>query len=286
MFSMKKSIKLLSKTCIVALLSLGLFKSYHLYKRAPLSQDLFPIKNKQTEKHFTIIVSSHNPGKACEKNLHALFSQEYQNYKIYYIDNGSTDNTLSLVRQVASYHQKTDKITIISHQQNPLPCLFQVIQDCPDQEIILALDATDFLAHEQVLAKLNRVYHNPFIWMTYGNFLHYPSYKQLSLGGKEISKSIVFNNSYRSHDIGDISPISFLAGLFKQINPQDLERYSSKNAYLFPLLEMSGKHARFVCDILSLHTGSEKDPTELSLLAKQPKYQRLKNLPFSDTKHE
>lgn len=286
---MKKFTKLLSKAFIVGILGVGLFKSYALYKQNLLSKDSFLIKTTVVEKPFVILVSAYNPGNAYKKNIYSILTQEYQNFRVLYLDDNSTDGSPFELQQVVSHLEKENKITLISNKssQGALVNIHKAIESCSDEEIVLVIDALDFLAHEHVLTKLNRLYSNPFTWMTYGSFLDYPSYKHLPLQCKQIPKNVVFNNSYRSHDIGDLHPLTFYAGLFKQIHPDDLYLAEGNLAYALPLLEMSGKHARFVADIFSLHRRAvdqrkkvDDAAFDMASLKKQSKYKRLKSLPL------
>lgn len=288
---MKKIFKRASQISIGALLVIGVFKSYSLYHQNILKQSSLQAESNLKSNPFVILIPSHNPGPGVEKSLLSVLSQNYQNFRIIYLDNSSTDGSFETAKKLASYLDKENKISFIKSSAPPLESLYASVQTCKNSEIILVVDSTDFLAHEAVLTKLNRLYSSPFTWMTYGSYLDYPSYKTIPTSCKSFEKNVVFNNSYRSHETMVLSPVSFYAALFKKIKLDDL-RYKEcfmeevrSWAYTLPLLEMSGKHARFVNEVLYLHSRAADENLNspcLEHLRKSPKYARVKKLSLSD----
>ena len=292
---MKKLIKLFIKTCVLATLCIGLFKSYGLYKQNILKKGQAKKAVTPKELPFVIIIPAENPSPLAEKALTSVFTQNYTNFRIIYIDDKSTDSSNEQIEALVDFSGKKDKITLISNEfpKGPLESLYQAIQHCEDQELVVIVRASDFLAHEEVLSKLNILYGNSFTWMTYGNYLSYPSYKQIPLNCKEFSKNIILNNSYRSIEIPSLYPLTFYAGLFKKIPKEDFlyngdfVYTNSPLPYEIPLLEMSGKHARFVNEILYLY--NQKVPTVippnyLSYLKSLPRHTKLQSLPLNPEK--
>ncbi len=292
---MKKTLLFLSKTSIVLLIAFGIYTSYSLYKENKLQR-----KHTKTliidssQKSFVILISAYNNSKYCEKSLFSAITQRYQNFRVLYVDDASTDDSFAKISRMASLSDQSDKISLVRNSKNKgsLDSLYNAIQTCQDYEIIVPVDGNDFLAHENVLTKLNKVYTKPSTWMTYGNFLDYPSYRQLPIKCKQIPKTIVFNNSFRSHEIMDVYLKTFYAALFKKIRKEDLlykgRFLSSDNslAYFLPLLELAGKHAFFINEVLYLHTKSHPSlsPECISFIKKLPKYKRLTLLSMEDSR--
>jgi glycosyltransferase involved in cell wall biosynthesis len=278
---------------MVLLLGFGLFKSYGFYKenkKARLSLQKSQIHSADTS--FTVLVLAHNNSSSCEKNLFSILTQNYPDFRIIYIDDASTDDTFEKVSSMAERSPLKNKISFIRNKKpnGGLASFYEIIQRLPDQEVVVLVHAADSLAHENVLTKLSKVYSKPSTWMTYGNCLDYPSYRQAPTKCRQFPKNVVFNNSFRSHEMLDMHLKTFYAGLFKQIHKEDLcykEKFISSDAtlaYFLPLLEMAGKHAYFIHEILYLHATSRSTPplsSELvSYIRKLPQYKRLKALPF------
>ena len=294
---MKKILSFLAKFFIVLLLAFGIYKSYGFYKQNKIQRkQAKALQIDSSQKSFVILISAHNNTAYCEKSLLSALTQHYEHFRILYIDDASTDDSFAKVTQMTSQSPRSDKVSLIRNQEpkGTLACLYEAIHTCQDKEIVLLVDGNDFLAHENVLAKLSKVYSKSSTWMTYGNFLDYPSYRQIPVKCRQIPKNIVFNNSFRTHEINDVFLKTFYAGLFKQIRKEDLLYKENKEkivhsdatlAYFLPLLEMSGKHACFINEVLYLHTRSTPS---LSLecatqIKKLPKYKRLKALPTGET---
>lgn len=293
---MKKALKFLAKFSIAMLLCLGIYKSYDFYKENKIQRTknlAFSVDS--ADKSFVILICSHNNAKYCEKSLFSAMEQNYSNFRIVYIDDASTDGSLIRAQQMASVSSAKDKITFIRSSENKgaLATLYQTIHSCHDKEIIVVVDGNDFLAHENVLAKLNKIYSKSSIWMTYGNFLDYPSYRQIPVKCKQIPKNITFNNSFRSHEIQELHLKTFYAALFKEIRKEDLlykGRFLSSEgslAYFIPLLELAGKHASFINEVLYLHTKPTSSiPADcVAHIKKLPKYKRIKSL-FPNVKEQ
>ncbi len=293
---MKKIFKALIKICIIGILGLGLYKSYTLYQQNVLEKKQKQENLSSLERSFVVIVfpqETHNEGLE-EKNILSILTQDYTDFKVIYLYNDETPNSLDKTKNLIAYLGKTNQVTFLPLSQNNsiLLNLYEAVQNCEDEEIILPVSNQDFLAHDSVLTKLNNLYKTPFVWMTYGSFLDYPSYKTLPQSSKPFPKNTVFNNSYRSHTIPNLYPITCYAGLFKKIQRKDLETlpetlFLADNSvgYAIPLLEMTGKHARFVNEIFYLHSRNAEElapirEESLLYLKKQAKYKRLKELPF------
>ncbi len=286
---MKKALQYLAKFCVTMLLCFGCYKSYEFYKENKTQRKQNKaLRIDSAQKPFVILISAHNNSMYCEKCLFSAIKQNYQNFRILYVDDASSDNSYSKAQHMASQSGHKDKITFIRSNENKgaLAALYEAIHTCDDHEILVIVDGNDFLAHENVLSKLNKVYSKPSTWMTYGNFLDYPSYRQIPVKCKQIPKNIIFNNSFRSHEIQEVNLKTFYASLFKQIRKEDLlykGRFLSSDgslAYFIPLLELSGKHATFINEVLYLHTRSHP-PLSIecvSHIKKLPKYKRLKSL--------
>lgn len=257
---MRRKILKYSLSLTVALCALfGTWKGYSTFKAHKKSskQKSLPL----VEKPFALIIPSYNNAAYCEKNLRSVFEQKYKNWRVIYIDDCSTDETFTKVKDLVEKCQETARVTLIRNPKNrgSLANYYHAIHTCKDEEIVLALDGDDFLAHDEVLTKLNRVYANENVWMTYGNYLDYPTYKQSVVSCKKIANSVIRKNSYRKEPWIALHLRTFYAGLFKKIRLEDL-LYNGKFypmtgdlAMMYPLFEMAGNHSQFIPDVLYLY---------------------------------
>ncbi|MBI2743410.1 MAG: glycosyltransferase family 2 protein [Chlamydiales bacterium] len=251
------------------------------------------------EKPFVIVIPSYKNSSFCEKNLRSVFEQKYKNYRVIYIDDCSPDDTFAKAKDLVEKSGQQERFTLIRNEKNrgALSNFYHAIHTCRDNEIIVALDGDDFLAHDEVLVKLNRIYSKGDVWMTYGNYLDYPTYKQSVVSCKKIPDKVVKQNSFRKAPWVSSHLRTFYAGLFKQIKYDDLlyqgnfYPMAGDLAMMFPLLEMSGRHAQFVSDILYLYNRTNplndhkvnfalQEQCANAIRASLP-YQPLKSLPGS-----
>lgn len=297
---MKLGLKLLFGCLLLVTLVFSVnrgMSAYKAHKKRVARRAVIPVTE---QKQFVIIIPSYNNSAYCEWNLRSVFNQKYDNYRVIYIDDCSKDNTFGKAKEVIETMGQTARTTLIRNEKNQgaLANLYHAIHSCKDSEIIVTVDGDDALAHNEVLIKLNQVYANPDVWMTYGNFLNYPTYTKKPVTCKKFPKKVISNNSYRSQEWVSSHLRTFYAGLFKQVKLEHL-LYEGHFlpmgwdlGFLFPMLEMSGPHAHFISDILYLYNRANPlndHKVNFALqdacgnhVRKLRHYDRLKALPLGD----
>jgi glycosyltransferase involved in cell wall biosynthesis len=252
---MKKSFIRITLLVGVFLIPIVLFFSSSRDKKtARASQTL-------AEKAFVIVVPSYNNTSYCEQNILSILHQQYENYRVIFIDDASKDDTFDKVKALVDRSSKKDKVTLIKNAKNQgsLKNLYNAIHSCKDQEIIVRVDGDDQLAQPFVLKKLNKVYADSNIWMTYGNYLDYPTYKQKPQLCQKFPKSVLRTHRFRQYKWVTSHLHTFYAGLFKKISPEHLSKdgeflpVAGDVAIILPMLEMAANHFQFIEDILYLY---------------------------------
>jgi glycosyltransferase involved in cell wall biosynthesis len=217
------------------------------------------------ENKFVILIPSYNNARFFKNNLNSVIKQNYQNYRIIYIDDASTDNTYYLVQDfLKSYNKKLDvKLKRNLQNQGGLSNFYHTIhQDVMDDEIVICLDGDDQLADNNVLCFLNHIYENEVsetnqaIWLTYGQFKKTSG----SLGfAKEYPKKIIENRLFREFPWRATHLKTFRAWLFKKIKKEDLLfngsffPFCSDLAFMFPMLEMGKNHIKYIQEVLYIY---------------------------------
>src|SRR3989338_1517611 len=109
-------------------------------KKFSVLLSLFLVFHSQTtEKLFVIIVCSYNNEAWVVKNLDSLFEQNYENYRIIYIDDNSTDSTADIVQNYLKKYDHTKRCLFIhkNTRQYKLANLYTTIHTlCYDDEIV------------------------------------------------------------------------------------------------------------------------------------------------------
>jgi len=233
-------------------------------------------ENKLGEKHFIVIVEGFNCKDFYKKSLDSIFSQVYENYDVIIIDDCSDDGTGKLIQNYIKENSVEGKIRefiINKKQRYKIANLYNVINNfCKDTDIIVEFSLCDNFLNDKVLLNLNKIYSDPNIWLTYGNFLYYP-YGEIIDVTLDIPEKIIQENALRESEWayrGDILPngcsyrglTSYYAGLFKLIKKDDLLYFGensnfkgdffpffSNHAVILPMLEMCrNNHFKFLAE--------------------------------------
>jgi len=208
----------------------------------------------QKEKSIVVVIPSYNNIKWYKRNLNMLFAQEkfYKNWRAIYIDDHSQDGTADAVERFIKYNGFENKIKLIKNKKRvrQLANVYKAVHSCKNEEIIVICDGDDWFNDEKVLHYINSVYQDPNVWMTYGQYKRYPSGQ---IGHcQEIPAIVTKNNHFRKYKWVSSHLRTFYAKLFKKIQNEDLLyngeflHAATDMAAMFPMLEMSGNHAKFI----------------------------------------
>lgn len=211
------------------------------------------------EKKIVIVIPSYNNAQWYQKNLASVFSQQYSNFRVLYVDDCSSDGTGDLVEQYIAKNNKGElvKLTKNTERLGALCNLYNMIHSCEDDEIIVTLDGDDWLAHPKVLQRVNLAYVDGNTWLTYGQ------YKD-SHGGmgcsRQLPQQVINNSSYRQSPWCTSHLRTWYTWLFKKIRKEDMIGKDGKFypvswdlTILFPLLELGGHHSKFIPDALYIY---------------------------------
>lgn len=66
----------------------------------------------------TIAIAVYNVEKYIEKCLNSVLNQDFTDYEILVVDDRGTDNSISLIQELAKTHPKGEKIRIFQHEKN------------------------------------------------------------------------------------------------------------------------------------------------------------------------
>jgi glycosyltransferase involved in cell wall biosynthesis len=214
---------------------------------------------KLAQKPIAILVTSYNNEQFARDNIASILLQEYSNYRVIFMNDCSTDATLSIVKDVVHEFHAEDKVLIIDNTERKLGLrnyYEAIVNLTKDEEIIVCVDGDDKLAHTHVCTILNTYYSMPHkeVWLTYGQF------KNLNNGrwgwNQAIPDHIIQNNNFRGVTHSTTHLRTFYSWLFKRIKTSDL-MYNGKFfemtwdlAFMFPMLEMSKGRFIFIENLM------------------------------------
>ncbi len=269
------------------LLGLGLIL-FFFFSKGPRKEVASLDENLEEKTSFVVIIPSYNNEKWCVKNLTSVLEQDYQNFRVIYIDDASTDATFEKVSALLSLSKEWQKRTqLIRNEvnQGAMANLYHAIHSCLEREVVVILDGDDWFAHYGVLSRLNRAYVNPETWLTYGSYADYPGLKRGECS-KRVAESVVKEASFRKAPWTTSHLRTFYAGLFKRIKLQDLVEggkfYDATYdmAIMYPLLEMARDHAQFIKDILCVYNrATPLNDDKIRFARQQFLKNRIQNLP-------
>lgn len=266
-----------------------------------------PPLSEKGERRIVMLACSYNNEQWCEYNLSSMFSQNYDNYHVIYVDDKSTDNTYERVCEYVKVHGVQDKITIIKNEERmgAMANQYHAIHSCDPTDLIIIVDGDDFLAHRDVLSFINQLYATHDVWLTYGQFTEYNGGPWNIDRGiarlrpcnwcSPMPAQVVQNNEFRSHPHIPSHLRTFYAGLFQNIKKEDLMMNGeflpmcADMAAMIPMIEMARDHFMFIPNILLMYNAANSlnDHKVSRLLQRQvdllvrarPRYEKIEN-PF------
>jgi len=195
------------------------------------------------ESHFTVVIPAYNCERWVEKNLKSAVNQEYKNCHITYIDDASTDNTLSLAQNILSKSNKSFNIVKNKNNQKALRNLYEAVYAARKDTIIVALDGDDWLINKSVLKRLDAIYKEENPWVTSGAYI---DNVEARIHKPKISESF-WNGNIREKEWSLSHLRTFRRDLFLQIRKSDFMdldgdffKFTWDRAIMYPMAEMAG----------------------------------------------
>lgn len=243
------------------------------------------------QKPMVIIVPSYNNKEIVEWNLTSIFLQDYQNYRIIYIDDHSMDGTGEAVLEMVKKHKQEKRFQYIYNDERSgaMANIYAAVHSCQNHEIIVLVDGDDALARLDVLTELNKIYSAKKVWYTHGCLMEYPSGNVTWC--KPIPEEVIQNNSYRQFKCPSHLR-TFYAWIFKKILLHDFLHEGKfllmawDMAIMFPIAEMAAERHAFISEVnyyynmANPYNDNKVDPdlqNQLDTLVRnRTPYQRLK----------
>ncbi len=215
-----------------------------IYGRVPQAQ--------KGELPLVVIITSYNNNDWYRRNLDSVFSQNYHNYRVIYVDDASSDGTGEHVELYIKEKKQEHRTVLIRNKEwvGGMANHYLAAHMCDDHEIIVHLDGDDWLAHPGVLTLVNDIYmRNGNVWITYGGAEWWPSGGNfLNLSLSRLASLRINENNVRQAPFLYSHLRTFRAWLFKKVKLEDLTIASSfapvapspDTALMLPMLEMAG----------------------------------------------
>ena len=225
------------------------------------------IDNTAENTKFILIVPFFNPGiKLLKKCIYSIKKQKYKNYDVCFINDNTTKQSTEIDSLIKIY---TDKYNwkYIKNENNYGPMYSRLAgidaMNPSPEDIIVMLDGDDSLSNMIVLNKLNIIYTNENVLVTFGNFIKTTT-KEIITGKKSNQcnlnfNDIINNNKFREYKFfSHLKTFKFklLKHIDRNVFKRDGEyiRSATDVAIMTPLLELSGNRIACVDDVLYKYT--------------------------------
>lgn len=117
------------------------------------------------------VVCVWNAEKYIKNCIRTLKSQKDEDFKVYLIDDVSTDNTVDIIKSLVN---EDDRFNLIINKEKKfkLKNLDELISTFDDEDIVIELDGDDFLLNSNVVGDIRKVYSDKKVWLTNGSFMY------------------------------------------------------------------------------------------------------------------
>jgi glycosyltransferase involved in cell wall biosynthesis len=219
---------------------------------------------------FCVVTASYNNAPYATQNLNSLFLQNYHNWRLIYLDDGSNDGMNQILSHIKQESKLSDeKFKLIRNVERTRSAAasfyFAAHNFCKDEEVMVILDGDDMLANPNVLNQVANVYKDGKTWVTHGQFISSDNGSIGSHCNREINQKDWPNLRKMPWAFSHLR--TSYTWLFKKIKKEDLQ-YEGKFlttsvdfATMYPLVEMAGKdRVKFIKDITyiyNLHNGND-----------------------------
>jgi len=221
---------------------------------------------------YIFVVPVRNGEEWITKCLQSIVTQQRTGWdsavKVVVVDDASTDQTWEKIQNfVAEYPDATEFQTIRNADRKGALCNTVEairISGSDPEDVILAVDGDDWLAHVHVLQRVQQEYLKG-AWLTYGSWMD--TNGTLS-GMGAYRSSVVASNTFRDVSWAATHLRTFKRHLFDKIEEADLKDAAGQwfmiggdVAQMIPMLEMAGERATYISDVLLTYnvTTTEND---------------------------
>jgi glycosyltransferase involved in cell wall biosynthesis len=240
------------------------------------------------ENKFIVISTVYNKEKWVGFNVNSIKQQSYKNFIAAYAYDLSEDKSIwELYRSIS----QDERFHIIENKDqenrsctgNFLNCYKELKERnlIQPEDIIVEVDADDWLLHPFVFDYLNQAYQDPYVWMTYGHYIEYPTGQ---VGG-HFHMHLRDDNNVREYPFAYSHLKTYKAWLFDRI-PEDYFRDPRTGKYwkttadfaiCMPMVEMAGKDriVRFDQPIYVYNRSEDLGSESMTKLEEQKEAERL-----------
>lgn len=120
---------------------------------------------------INFVVCVWNAEKYIKNCIRTLKSQIDRDFKVFIIDDVSTDDTVEVTKSLIT---DDNRFTLIVNEEKKfkLKNLDELIPTFDDEDIVIELDGDDFLLNTDVVSDIRKIYSEGDVWLTNGSFMY------------------------------------------------------------------------------------------------------------------
>lgn len=199
---------------------------------------------------LVIVMPAHNAEKYVKPAIQSLANQDFKDFELIFVDDGSKDKTLKRLKMRLKMHKLEARSKILTNEQKsgPIASLAKAIKKMPKNKVVVVLDADDELANQKALAHVAKLFRDDKVWLAYGTQMGPLEHSQS--GWKDFPAHKFSDKTIRNRHVRNLPWISyrfkaFRAGLFQAIQKPHLSwegktiKVALDAAYMLPMIEMA-----------------------------------------------
>jgi glycosyltransferase involved in cell wall biosynthesis len=185
------------------------------------------------------VVCVWNAEKYIKNCIRTLKSQQDTNFKVYIIDDVSTDTSVDVIKSLI---QEDERFNLIINEEKKfkLKNLDELITTFDDEDIVIELDGDDFLLNSNIVGDIRKVYSDKKVWLTNGSFMYTNGDSGFS---QKCNPNTVRKDAFRFSHLRTWKSFLWKAIPKNYLKDDNGEYFKSAAdvAYTFSLLELAGE---------------------------------------------
>jgi glycosyltransferase involved in cell wall biosynthesis len=138
------------------------------------------IKTKKNHALVTVYITNFNYANYIEKSIQSVLNQTYKNFELIIIDDGSTDNSKSIINK----YLENPKVRIIFQKNKGLNQTNNVAVKSSNGEFVMRLDADDYLDENALLVMVRTIQRSKKLGLVFSNYYYVD--KNENITGQEL----------------------------------------------------------------------------------------------------
>jgi glycosyltransferase involved in cell wall biosynthesis len=210
---------------------------------------------------INIVTTVYNAENYLHKCIGSIMGQSIDNFKCYITDDMSTDNSVSIIKDLIDGDDRFVLIenTTKMYQPGNYDQVIRNNENINDNDIIVEVDGDDWFPNSNVLKRITEVYSDENIWIANGSFKYSDGRKGFAAPPNNISN--IRRETFTASHLR-----TWRAFLWRNIKEEDLMdetgnywKTAGDLAFMFPMIEMAGKeHYKFMEEINYIY--NEENP--------------------------